>query len=130
MSTEVSNFVNSTAFLTTTGSAVMTVAGAMAAVESPTAKKAAAFAGIALGGVALTGSAVTAWFDPSSKSVKSYFNNVARNFGYAASVVGAVTAHAVGSAIIEGLSAGIRQVIFEKVARNCKDDDSKKPARV
>lgn len=122
------NYMNSVACSTIVSTAAATVVSALNATTATTGLKTGAYATLALGCMTASGSAVMAWFEPTSKDVRSYLNNVKTHFGFGVSSVATVVAQSVGKAIVEGLSEGIRKVIREKISGPDKQDDgSTKP---
>lgn len=117
MDCELNNYVNQVAFCTILTASAGTVLSAMATGSATTALKTAGCAALTLGYATATGSAVTAWFDPSSKNVKNYFNNVKSHFGMGASAVATAISQTVASAVVEGFRDGLRHAIEDKVYR-------------
>lgn len=110
-------YLNPAAFLTITGGAAGTVYSTFAAASSDTTKKAAAYGLLAFGCMTGTFSAVTAYFDPSSKDAKSYLKNVSKHFCYGVPAMATTIANAVFQAAVDGVCQAVRDVIHAKVTK-------------
>lgn len=111
--------LNLTAFCTITTGAVGTVASTMAVCSSLSSsnslQKTAAYGALAFGTMTGTLSAVTAWFDPTSKDVKSYMKNVSTHFCYGVPAMATAIANSIFNAAVEGVSNAVRKIVEKAI---------------
>jgi hypothetical protein len=119
MSIEISDtgYLNPAAFCTITGAAAGTVYSTFAVLSAGTTQKTAAYGLLAFGCMTGTFSAVTAWFDPSSKDAKSYLKNVSRHFCYGVPAMATTIANVLFNAAVEGISRVISDVVEAKLKK-------------
>jgi hypothetical protein len=110
---------NLSAFCTITTGAIGTAASTMAVCSSLSSsnslQKTAAYGALAFGTMTGTLSAVTAWFDPTSKDVKSYMKNVSTHFCYGVPAMATAIANTVFDAAVQGIAEAVHNIIEYKI---------------
>ena len=109
--------VNVAAFCTVTVLACATAASAIAAATTTAGTVAlVAYTVLAILSGAISIASITAWVDPNSTDVKSYFSNLATHMGYAIAGTFQFVAQTLVMALVQGLANGISTAVSRKIA--------------
>lgn len=108
--------VNTAAFFTSAGLAGATVCTVIAAATTASIVATVAYSILGITLAAISIASITAWFDPRSTDVASYFANIKGHAGYAITAMYQFVAQSLVMALVQGLANGISNSISRKFA--------------
>jgi nucleoside recognition membrane protein YjiH len=119
-----SSSVNYAAFVTATTLSAATAYSVFVAATTAITAQAVAFAALSIVFSAVSLASITAWIDPSSTNLESYFNNMKDHAGYAIAGLSQFTAQVLVQALIQGAANGIGRRVESAIAGEKKNQSA------